>query len=475
MKRDKKLFILLGILVICVIATVIVTKVEDRKEEIRTSEEVILAVPADTVTSLSWEYGTMKLSFTKGETWKWSEDDAFPVDGETISTLLATFEELTAAFAIDDVDDFSQYGLEDPNCTINFATADQEYQVLLGAYSTMDSQRYLSIGDGSVYLVKEDPYDLFAVQIADLIDQDEIPAFASVKSLTVSGDDNYAAAYSETNTVTCCDTDKYFVQKDGKTAALDSTKVEDYASALSLMNLKDYVSYNVTADELAAWGLDTPALTVTIDYTQKDENGNETEGQFTMSLGQNQEELAAKAAADAKGEEYTGTVTGYVRIGESPIVYKLSDADYNKLCAVTFNDLRHASVLTADFGTVTGIDFVLDGETYSITASAGEEKSEEEDTTVPFLFGETEVDATGLKTAITALTISEFREETPAEKQEIALTFHLNNASFPEATVEIYRYDGSSCLVVLDGECLGLADRTAVVDLIESVNAIVLG
>ena len=39
----------------------------------------------------------------------------------------------------------------------------------------------------------------------------------------------------------------------------------------------------------------------------------------------------------------------------------------------------------------------------------------------------------------------------------------------------IYRYDGSYCLAVVDGEPFALVERSAAMDLVESVNAIVLG
>ena len=45
----------------------------------------------------------------------------------------------------------------------------------LGDFSTMDSERYVSIGDGNVYLVKEDPMDKFDAEISDMLARDEIP------------------------------------------------------------------------------------------------------------------------------------------------------------------------------------------------------------------------------------------------------------------------------------------------------------
>ena len=56
-------------------------------------------------------------------------------------------------------------------------TDDETYEISLGDYSTMDSQRYVSIGDGNVYLVKNDPDGQFDVTIDALLKNDEIPNF----------------------------------------------------------------------------------------------------------------------------------------------------------------------------------------------------------------------------------------------------------------------------------------------------------
>ena len=56
----------------------------------------------------------------------------------------------------------------------------------------------------------------------------------------------------------------------------------------------------------------------------------------------------------------------------------------------------------------------------------------------------------------------------------IARPWQEANENFPEVQITLYRYDGSHCLAVVDGESVSLVDRTAVVDLIEAIHAIVL-
>ena len=490
MKRFKKVFILLGVIAVVCVATVIVTHIEEKKEQIQNTDEVIISVDPDSVTSLSWEYESTSLSFSRNDVWQWDEDTAFPVNEEKINDLLEIFEDFGAAFIIEDVEDFGQYGLEDPTCTIRFRAEQESYEVVLGAYSTMDSQRYVSIGDGNVYLVKTDPFDSYEIELSDTILHDETPSFDKLTKITFDGTENYTITYEEESSATYCASDLYFTQKDGKTMPLDTYRVEDYCADISLLNLKNYVSYNVTEEELAACGLDTPELTVTVDYTvnDKDDDGNEIETPetFVLHIGRNQEELTAKeeaeaaaAAAEEAGEEPetdpdTLSVTAYARVGDSQLVYKISETDYNTLTAVAYNDLRHTEVLTADFADVTQIDITLDGKNYIITSEIPEDSEEEEPARVYSYNGE-EITVTNLRSKLSTLTVNSFTSDLPEDKEEIILIFHLENENYPQVKVELYRCDGTNCLAVVDGETLGLVSRSSVVDLIEAVNSIVLG
>lgn len=148
MKRSKRLIILLGVLVVACAATFGVMRYEERKEQIKNSDEIILELPSDTVQALSWEYESESLSFHRDDKWLYDEDEAFPIDEEKIEKLLSQFNAFGASFIIEEVEDYGQYGLKNPTCTISLTAGDQSYEILLGDYSKMDSQRYVSIGDG---------------------------------------------------------------------------------------------------------------------------------------------------------------------------------------------------------------------------------------------------------------------------------------------------------------------------------------
>ena len=97
-----------------------------------------------------------------------------------MDALLEPFRSLSAAFTIENAEDLGRYGLDEPTCTITLTTDDKTYTVKLGDHSTMDSQRYMDIGDGNVYLAASDPLDAYDVELKDLIANDDVPYFDEV-------------------------------------------------------------------------------------------------------------------------------------------------------------------------------------------------------------------------------------------------------------------------------------------------------
>ncbi len=463
MNRSKKLYILLGVLVLACAATFAVTRFEKHQEQIRTSEDIILEVPADSVQSLSWEYEGNTLAFHKDETWLYDEDEAFPVSEERIQELLEPFQAFGVSFTIENVEDYGQYGLDDPVCTIDLAAEDQSWQIQLGDYSTMDSKRYVSIGDGNVYLVQNDPLDDFDAALSDMIDNDETPSFENVTEIRFEGEETYSVAYREDNTITYSSDDHYFAQLDGTELPLDTSKVNSYLGSISSLSLNNYMTYNATDEELRAFGLDSPELTVTVDGATEDTGGDVKQDSFVLHISRDPDE---KNAAD-DSEETDEDVTAYVRIGQSQIVYQLLSSEYKKLTAASPNDLRHAEVFWGDFADIRQIDISLEGEEYTITAEKdGDERAW-------FYQGE-ELEIEAFQDALEALSADSFTDEKPAQQEEIGLTLSLDNENQPEVSIALYRYDGSDCLAVVDGESVSLVPRSAVVDLIEAVHAIVL-
>ncbi len=130
MNRFKRIYVLLGVLAVLCIATFALTRFEEKQEAIKNSDEIILEIPSDTVTALSWEYADADsaLSFHKGEEkWLYDDDEAFPVSEEKVMDILSHFEAFGVTFIIEQVEDYSQYGLDEPECTLHLTAGEETY------------------------------------------------------------------------------------------------------------------------------------------------------------------------------------------------------------------------------------------------------------------------------------------------------------------------------------------------------------
>lgn len=274
--------------------------------------------------------------------------------------------------------------MDDPTCTIHIETTDGGYDILLGDYSQMDQQRYVSIGDGNVYLASSDPLDVYNVLLAGLIQNDETPDFDGVTAIRFTGADN---------------------------------------------------------------------------YTVTDEDGAETAETFTLALSRDPEQR--------EKDDDDQDVTAYVRIGDSAIIYQITADEYNSLMAATRSDLRHQEILWANFTDIQQVDVTLEGQTYTLTVEANGDEH-------VWYYGEEKLSIGDFQSALTGLTAATFTTEQPSGKEELRLTVTLDNENVPSVEIAIYRYDGSFCLVTVDGTPTALVSRSAAMDLVEAVNAIVL-
>ena len=496
MHRSKRLLILVGVLAVVCAAAFLAARVQEQQEQVEASGETVLAIDAGNVASLAWTSGEAEYAFHKDETWIYDADEAFPVSAEAL-------EELLAPFVIRDVTDYAQYGLEEPECTIEIGTAEASYTIALGDMSAMDDQRYVSIGDGNVYLAVTDPMDAFAVELSDLIDNDEIPQMDTVTALSLTGAVEESIAYVEAGGPSYSDEDVYFLQSGEESLPLDTDLVEDYLGGIRDLVLTDYATYNATEIELASFGLNDPALTVTVEYEQQAEAAEEgaepetTAGTLVLHIGRVEEaeesaEETAESAEDISQEE--AQYAYYLRVGDSQIVYNLSDADGEALFAGSYDDLRHRQLFWGDFDDVAQATILLDNQTYTLTAQTAEtaetgedadaaaESAEptataaaEDDAEITWICNGETVDVTGIRDKLAALTAEAFTSEAPADQLEISLALDLNDADVPQVRIQLYRYDGASCLAVLDGEPAALVAREDVVDLMEAVRTLLLG
>lgn len=456
MKRNKRLLILLAVCAAVFIGAFAVSRIQEHVENIRASGETVLSVSPETVTALSWKTESGSFSFRREETWIYDGDENFPVSDDAMEERLAPFENLTAAFIIDAPENLADYGLKNPECTVTLQTEEKTWEILLGATSTIDEQRYFSIGDGKVYLASEDMRELYDAELPDLIQNDAVPALDNVTEIRVSGEETFTVQYREDGN-SFRDEDVYYGNRDGQELPMDTDLIESFLSDIRYLSLEDYVTYHASGEELASCGLDSPAMTAEITFSPE-EGQTET---FTVSVSPD------PAAEDGEEADY------YARVGQSGILYKISSSYGLRLTEAGFDTLRHQEVFPAEFDSVTRLDVTLDGSEYTLSCLTEDGEAEtDSDGNRVFRYRGEEADITALENALSALTAESFTSEAPAGKEELSLTAALTSGQ--TVTLALYRRDGETCLAAIDGVPLALVSRSAAIALVEAVYGIVL-
>ena len=480
MKRKKTLLILGGVLVVLCAAIGIEKTVKQHVDDVQNADEEILALEADSLTAIHMEADGESLDFVKEEdTWQSADDADFPVDQQAIADFLDNYTSVHASFIIDDVEDYSDYGLDSPEGSLTFTEGEDTTTLELGGYSSMDSKRYVRLNNGNVYLVDDDPMETFTTDRDDYMKQDQLADYSEVTAIEINGTEELSVVYEEDSSAyTYSDSVHYFEKKDGTYKDLSTTNVNSLLNALQGLDMSDYATYTASAEDVTAYGLDSPLLEITVTGNFTETAAADTESADTETETEDTEQAEAEKAEEEEdpgfytirfGEAADDEDTIYFRKDDSAIIYKLSRDSYDSLAEkATYNGLRPTLAFMPDWDQVTGMDAVINGTTYHFELDhSGSEN-------VWTWEGE-EVDLSLVTEDLEGLTITDFSAQDKELTHELSITLYLDNESWPQISAELYQYDGSSCLIRRDGENLGLVSRSQMVDLKEAINTVILG
>ncbi len=476
MKRGKKLGILFIVLVVACAAAFAATKLSAEEEAEEDQAVSILTLDTDAVTALSWTYEGETLSFENTDgVWAYTEDEAFPLSTAYIDSMLEAISDITASKTIESPEELSQYGLEDPTLTVD-VTEDGTTQLVVGDETSMGGERYLSIGDGNVYLVDSGIVDSFAYGLYDLVKKESIPSMDDISDVTVTAETRtLRIEHMQDSGIAYSDYYEWFLEdEDGAYLTLGTSETNSFVSQITDLSWIECVSYNASEEDLTGYGLDTPAVTVTVNYTETvtadtaetDEDGNviteerEAPASFTLEIG---------------GYADDGC---YARIAGSRMVYLISSSVCDSLLYTGYEDLRPGDILELDWDAVTAVDIVLEGDmacrvekdVTDVTDDDGETTEE-----TVWLYEGGEVSADNVWTVLDALTATGSGSGLAPERSEmVSFIFYQDRENWPEVELSFYEYDSSSCLVSLNGETRLFAARDDVLAVVEAVRTEIL-
>ena len=441
-----KTFICLIVVLVVLVGAILAVNLLTPEETVEDTTITLFSMEPSEAAQISWTYDGETMHFMKlSDTWLYAEDSSFPLDSSYINAMLETLSQVTATRKLENVGNLSEYGLDDPVCVINLQT-DEEVEFAIGNLSAIGDSRYLSMGDGNVYLVDGAILNNFSYTLYDVVAKESLPTMTDVTRIQVVSQENQLdIQYLENSGLTYSTEFVWFLNQDGSYRALDEDLTEELLAGITELSWHSCINHNADASALEMYGLADPAVTVSIDYL--DENGEEAV--FGLEL---------------------GNVSGnycYAKLTGSGMVYKIEEALRETLLYSTYYDLRPDDVLLMDWDAVTGMDVILDGVTYEIRQAG------EGDDTVMMLDG-TETEITTISNMLDSMGSAGFADgAAPEQNMTIGFKFYRDAETFQVVELMFYPNDSTNCLASLNGEAKFYVSREQVSSLVQAASAIV--
>ena len=334
-KQTKTLAALAAALVVCGGAYAALRVWNDQQAQL---DDTVYVTQLSDFTALSFTNAQGELSFTKAEdAWQYDGDASFPADQEAVEDLAEQVGSLAAIRVIDDPEDLSAYGLDEPALQASVTAGDgTAVTLLLGDVS--DSYCYAKRTDSdTVYTVSTDlPENLESLELLDLA---AIPGFPDLGTDTISSltwesggtaltltkaeaetagtesGDSSADASSSSESVE--ETEPAW-DVNGTAIPSDNSTFTSLMAQISSLAFDACYDYKGEADTLAECGLDTPVGVLTVTYGE-----GET---LTLTIG----------ALDGTGDSY------YAQLSDDQAVYLLSADSVDTIISLSAQELTAA-------------------------------------------------------------------------------------------------------------------------------------
>ena len=345
-KKSVNLITAVGVLVILsgayvgVKAYVAKQDAKEAESEEEESQEII-SIASDDVKSVKFIIDKKEVTFEKdGDSWVKSDEPAFPVDQDKIDTLISSLTSVSAERTLEDVEDASEYELDQPENTITVTMQDgSETVIRVGMENDSTSQEYIDLNKDSatVYVVSNSTFQSFEGTLYDFAESGTFPTVDSstISKVSVDGkDSSYSIEKDENNF--------WSITENGDTEKADSAKATSLTSAVSSTAYASFVNYDCAENELSQYGLDKPYAEITVDYqeeVEKDSTDEENEAETASedAAEASEDESQAEENTEDSGENAEEDAT------ESTDAENASDTDVNEDATDSENDMAEAT------------------------------------------------------------------------------------------------------------------------------------
>ena len=431
-----------------------VTSQEEKETEENDTSVDLVSLEADDITAVSFTADQDNVEFDKkDDTWTEKSDANFPVNQDTVDSAVKGVASLTADQEISDVEDMSQYDLDNPQNTITLTTADGDTSLQIGMESS-NNQYYVKKEDDdkNVYLVSSSSIEPFMGTLYDFAESGTFPSVtsATITDVKVDKENSYELTQDADNL--------FWNVSDGKTTEkADTTKAGTVTSAVGSLAYDKFVDYNCTDD--SKYGFDDPYAVITVKYTE-DEAVESDEDSEASTDADTEESTTDEAAADtsedadASDEDssedeqetqtvektltiYVGDETGddrYVKVDDSKEVYTITKDSLTDILDSTMSDFYNLTVSYVSSNDLDSLEVQSADGDHTINIVTETVKAEDEDTTDDTDSDTTDESSTETSDESSTDTDSSDESSSDDEEETTTTTYKLDGEDLDEST-----------------------------------------
>lgn len=269
------------------------------------SGEEILNVDTGSLSKVSFYINGQEETFSlEDDQWKLESDETFPVDGTQVLSPVSQLAPLQAVRILENAEDISEYGLEEPQNVITLTDSDGEVMTLaIGDTNSGTGNDYLMLnGDETIiYTIEDSLRTSISDDLYDYAYSDEMPKLlvSEMTGVTLkTGTDGYClyledaqwmvgTPVSKNEAATETSSEETEDQKDADLSAAsaengteaDADVVNDAMSSLGSLAYADFLEHNCTDDEVYGFDETDTVLTIYYQVEESEEDAEETSEQ----------------------------------------------------------------------------------------------------------------------------------------------------------------------------------------------------
>ena len=428
-----------------------VTSQEEKETEENDTSVDLVSLEADDITAVSFTADQNEVEFDKkDDSWTEKSDANFPVNQDTVDSAVKGVASLTADQEISDVEDMSQYDLDNPQNTITLTTADGDTSLQIGMESS-NNQYYVKKADDdkNVYLVSSTSIEPFMGTLYDFAESGTFPSVtsATITDVKVDKENSYELTQDADNL--------FWNVSDGKTTEkADTTKAGTVTSAIGSLAYDKFVDYNCTDD--SKYGFDDPYAVITVKYTEEeavesdeDSEADENDSEATDEAATDTSEDADASDEDSSEDEqetqtvektltiYVGDETGddrYVKVDDSKEVYTITKDSLTDILDSTMSDFYNLTVSYVSSNDLDSLEVQSADGDHTINIVTETVKAEDEDTTDDTDSDTTDESSTETSDESSTDTDSSDESSSDDEEETTTTTYKLDGEDLDEST-----------------------------------------